>query len=285
MTKLIKMQKILVIYNPMAGSKKGGNLKKIILKTLEKKGYEYDFFETIKAEKQPFEKFAEKDYQKIIVCGGDGTVTEVVGFIIDNEMKSNLIIIPLGSANILALSLKISLDPKIALREGLEKKGQAVDAMKINKKYYGMIAVGLGYDALIMQQTTRSMKRKWGFFAYVWTTIKTIFTHRSQTYKVTIDNHEEKLLAKALITFNILPFGETKIARAFIGKKVLPDDGMLNIIALNPGKIFAKETMKVFSGKKIKIYQNAPKFHIDGDVHEGKTVNIEILPKIIHIAF
>lgn len=284
------MKKALVIYNPVAGKKKILNTKRIIENTLKKNGYEYDFFETLPVKIQPLEQFANNKYDRIIVSGGDGTVAEVTSFLIDQKIKTPLVIIPQGSANILAVSLQLPLTPGMALNRGLKREGKALDAMKINNKRYGMIATGVGYDTLVMAETPRHLKRQIGFFAYLWTVLKTILVYHAHPYKLTIDGKREIVIAKTIIAFNILPLGHLKINKPFIGTQILPDDGLLNLFSLNPKPVRSllgfKKMVQIFQGKKISIKtKKARRYQIDGNVFKGKTVTIEVLPKAIYIAY
>ena len=45
------------------------------------------------------------------------------------------------------------LQPRRALAMGLTEKPQMLDVMRINKRHYGVIAVGRGYDTFLMQET------------------------------------------------------------------------------------------------------------------------------------
>ncbi len=283
-------KKALVIFNPMAGKKKLLNTRRTIETTLKKAGYQYDFFETLPVANQPLEQFAKKKYDRIVVSGGDGTVAEVTSFLIERKIKTPLVIIPQGSANILAVSLQIPLVPGMALRRGLKKEGRALDAMKINRKRYGMIATGVGYDTMVMAETPRYLKRKIGFFAYLWTVIKTILYYHAHPYKLTIDGKRFTTIAKTIMAFNILPLGNLKITKPFIGTPISPEDGKLNIFSLNPKPVRNilgfKRMVKIFSGKKISIKtKKARRYQIDGNVFKGKTVTIEVIPKAIYIAY
>jgi len=284
------MKKALVIYNPVAGQKKIWNTKQIILKTLKKAGYEHDFFETLPIKEQPLEQFAKNKYDRIVVSGGDGTVAEVTSFLIQKKIKTPLVIIPQGGANILAVSLQLPLIPGMALNHGLKSKGKALDAMKINNKQYGMICTGVGYDTMVMAETPRYLKRHIGFFAYLWTIIKTILYYHSHPYKLTIDGKREFVMSKTIMAFNILPLGHLKINKPFIGTQILPNDGLLNIFSLNPkpvrNMLGFRKMIQIFKGKKISIKtKKARRFQIDGNVFKGKTVTIEALPKAIYIAY
>ncbi len=282
--------KILIIFNPMSGFRKWGDPKTIIQKTLKKRGYSYEWFETIKAKRQPLDQFKNKKYDKIIVSGGDGTVAEVASFLIEHKIKTPLIIIPQGSGNILAVSLRLPLTVGRALNKGLNNKGKELDAIRVNNRYYSLIATGCGYDTIVMSKTPRSLKRKVGVLAYAWTILKTIFYYRSKPYRLSIDGRRHILMAKSIMCFNILPLANLKITEPFIGHRILPDDGLINIYALNPRPIrdFLKfrKAIKIFTGKKISIKSKRnKKYQIDGNVFKGRTVNLEVMHNAIRIVY
>ncbi len=284
------MKKVLVIYNPVAGKKKFFDTKQIIDKVLRKFNYDYDFFETAPVKKQIFEEHLNKKYDYIVVSGGDGTVAEVSSILIRKKIKTPLIIIPQGSANLLALALRLPIHPKTALEHGLRSEGKFLDAMQINRKYYGMIACGIGYDTIIMKKTSRKLKRKIGFLAYAWTILKTIFFYNSRPYKISIDGKREVVSAKTVLAFNILPLGGSKIIQPIFKKQILADDGIINIFAFNPKPVRDllgfKNIICNFQGKNISIKSKREQhYQIDGNVFKGKVLNIEIIPKAIKIAY
>lgn len=284
------MKKALVIYNPMSGAKKLLNSREIIQDGLKKAGYEIDFHETIKAKKQDFSAFKDKKYDRIVVAGGDGTVNEVIGFLITNKIKSPLVIIPQGSANILAHALGLPLLAKRALEKGLKSEGKKLDAMLINKKHHGMIAAGIGYDAVLMSETSRKMKRKIGFLAYLWTFFSTVFDYRSRAYKVAVDGKRQSVLAKSIVCFNVLPFGETAWSHLPRGSKISGHDGTLNVLVMNPGRLrkwfYKTPRFQLLEGKQFSIQSKKVKrFQIDGEAFKGNSITIDVLEKAINIAY
>lgn len=279
-----------MIYNPVAGKRKLLDTKATIEKVLKKADYDHDFFETLPQRRQPLEQFLGKPYDRIVVSGGDGTVAEVTSFLIEHKIKTPLVIIPQGSANILAVSLGLPPAPGMALNRGLKSEGKALDAMRVNNKYYGMIATGLGYDTLVMSKTPRHLKRKFGFFAYLWTILTTMLVYHASPYKLTIDGKRVVVMAKTIMTFNILPLGHLKITKPFIGTPISPTDGLLNVFALNPkpvrNMLGFRKIVQIFTGKKITVKtKKARRYQIDGNVFKGKTVTIEVIPKAIYIAY
>ena len=101
------MKHALVIFNPMAGAKSWKNVTRIIQDELTKQGFSWEWFETKPVKRQPLAAFKKGEFDRIIVVGGDGTVTEVASLLIKNKIKTPLVIVPQGSGNLLATTLKI----------------------------------------------------------------------------------------------------------------------------------------------------------------------------------
>lgn len=263
------MKHALVIFNPVSGAKKWKNVRRILQETLRAKDYEWTWHETqVKEDLRPLFR---ANYDRVFAVGGDGTVAKVVRHLIEEQNPAPLVIIPQGSGNLLARALGLPLlQIRKALELGLTKEGQKLDVMRVNQKYYGVIAVGRGYDAFLMQQTPRALKRQWGLFAYGLAFLKTFLFYRSQPYKLTLDGKRIQILAKLVMVFNIMPVPLTSVR---------PDDGLLNLFTLS-----SRGKVHTHSAKKIVIKaKNEFKFQIDGELLKGKVVSIEVLPKALNI--
>lgn len=268
------MKKALVIFNPVSGYKKWGDVPALIKETLVKKNYEWTWYET--KPKQDLVNVLQQvknegAIDRVIVSGGDGTVAETVRAMLETKTSAPLVIIPQGSANILAMTLGIPLlQPGRALKLGLEGTVRTLDVMHVNRKYYGVIAVGRGYDAFLMKETPRGLKRKMGLFAYAWIFLKTALFYRSQPYKLSIDGKRMEVVAKSIMVFNLFPF-------PFVPIK--PHDGVLNILILTfKGKLLH------LTGKTISIKAHKElSFQLDGEVLKSKAVSIETLPSKLKV--
>jgi len=263
------MKNALVIYNPVSGHKKWADVPAALQDTLKKNDYEWKWYET--QPKQDLAPLFKENYYRIVVCGGDGTVAEVVRAMMEAKVKTPLVVVPQGSANLLALTLGISLlQPGRALQAGLTGKPRVLDVMRVNRVHYGTIAVGRGYDAFLLQETPRQLKRKLGLLAYAWVFFKTVLFYHSQPYKITIDGQRHSVLARSVMVLNMLPFPLVPIR---------PDDGVLNVLILT-----SKGLLEHYTGKTISIKSPKElKFQLDGEVLKSKVVNIETLPAALTI--
>jgi diacylglycerol kinase (ATP) len=278
------MKHALVIFNPMAGAKSWKNVTRIIQDELTKQGFSWEWFETKPVKRQPLAAFKKGEFDRIIVVGGDGTVTEVASLLIKNKIKTPLVIVPQGSGNLLATTLKIPLlQVRKAVQFGLTKPSKPLDIMKINGRHHGLIAVGQGYDVHVMKHTTRHLKRQLGIAAYALTFLKTFFIYHAQPYRLTIDGKRHHVLAKSILVFNAFPFPQIEL-----GTSIQPDDGKLNVVVFNPRSLWDllrhAPKFQTFTGKNIVIKpKKDTEFDVDGDILKGKTLRIEIKPKALNL--
>ena len=112
-----------VIVNPNARSGRGRKNWEIIRNILETNNIEYEVFFSQKhgdATEHAKELYENNSSLNLLVCGGDGTLNEVVQGLpsFDNVTIST---IPIGSSNDLALALGISFNPAEAVWHLLNK--------------------------------------------------------------------------------------------------------------------------------------------------------------------
>ncbi|HYG17274.1 MAG TPA: diacylglycerol kinase family protein [Ohtaekwangia sp.] len=144
--------KILFVINPSAG--RTGNDKAIlsIHSAAAEEGFDFKFLYT---QGQGDEKriAAElKDYrpERVIACGGDGTVQLVAGVLMKSEIPMG--ILPLGSANGLAKALGVSLEIESALDLAIHAgKSRPMDLLKINDKHLCIHLSDIGTNALLVK--------------------------------------------------------------------------------------------------------------------------------------
>jgi diacylglycerol kinase family enzyme len=109
----------------------------------------------------------------VIVCGGDGTVHEVIQALVGTGVA--LGVVPMGTANALACNLGLSKSPEKAIERLLTARPVQVPVGRIlyrgsdggERCHYFTVAAGVGADALLMARMDPVLKRKWGYLLYV----------------------------------------------------------------------------------------------------------------------
>lgn len=282
--------KILIIYNPLAGKK--SKKDKIIKKLLEP--YKFDViwhYTTLGS----FAGFNPDHFDRIFAAGGDGTVKEVASWIIGKKSDTPLVILPVGSANILALSLGIPMEMKKALKLGFSDKVQKIDVGLINHRYYFLIAAGIGFDAKVIRNTSRKMKKTWGWIAYIISIIFSFFSTRANKFFIKIDDQSKTVTAQSIFIsnfgqfFNLTLNPDAKINDGFLNISILKT---LNIkdLGILARRLFLKQYPKdwryeYFRAKEayvLPFYKKTP-MQIDGEVVELPYLDIKMLPQALRI--
>lgn len=240
-------KEILVIVNPCAGKGKINKYIPDICDNLEKQGYELEVIYT--SEKNDGEKIIEnyiRYIDTVVVCGGDGTVNEVVNGIIKCNKKINLTFIPFGTTNDFAKTVKIP-TKKMKLSKKLSKyEKQNIDIGRFNNKYFYYVAA-FGLFTNISYTTKQQDKNKLGRFAYFKEAFKSYKgVKRLKSYKATIVTDNEIIKDEFIygsIT-NSISIGGFKW---FKRNNFKINDGLFEIILIKKPKNFRGMLKIVFS--------------------------------------
>lgn len=109
----------------------------------------------------------------ILVCGGDGTVHEILQAVVGTNVA--LGVLPLGTANALAANLGLAGSPERAIRALLQAAPVEVPVGRITyraadgteQSRYFTVAAGVGPDALLMARMDPVLKRRLGYVLYL----------------------------------------------------------------------------------------------------------------------
>jgi diacylglycerol kinase (ATP) len=111
----------------------------------------------------------------VIIGGGDGSINAAIEGLLDTELP--LGILPLGTANNLARTLRIPNSIPTACQIIATGKTQLIDIGWVNGQYFLNIA-SLGLSAEVNRRVSKRLKKHWGVFAYIITAIQVLATIR-----------------------------------------------------------------------------------------------------------
>ena len=289
-------RRILYFLNPVAGSKKKPSPESVIAEETRKAKIDFEFALTNESGIYPdlAEKIRKEKFTDVVICGGDGSVSQVVSSLLNVDI--NIGIIPRGSGNGLALAAKIPKDIHKALSLIFNGKASYVDGFFINEKFSCMLC-GLGFDAQVAHDFAKQPKR--GLSTYIQQTILNFIKASPYAFDLSIKDKTFSTQAFFISIANGNQFGNNfKIA-----PKAALDDGLIDIIVVNKmsktrllwsivkhllsGKVshhderhFHKKEVVYFQADKVLInnLSNAP-LHIDGDpVETHSTFEIHVFP-------
>ena len=148
-------------------------------------------------------------YDAIVVCGGDGTIFDVIQGMAGSGVA--LGIIPFGTGNVLAQNLKIPRNPVAAARWILRSRPISVPLGKITccapegrQSWLFAMAAGMGVHAALMSEARRSGKDVTGRAAYFVAGGRLLLNHPVQPFDIAITTtsgairHEQVCEAVAL---------------------------------------------------------------------------------------
>ncbi|CDF57576.1 YegS/Rv2252/BmrU family lipid kinase [Thermobrachium celere] len=287
------MKKAKLIYNPYSGDRSFRNRLDSVIDKLQSAGYEVTPYRTMSIEDIYESVKRSKEYDAILISGGDGTINHVINAMVQNNIDVPVGIFPYGTANDFASHLGIP--RKITQACDIIAKGKLTqfDLGKINDRYFINVAAG-GLLTDVSQKIDINMKNTLGKVAYYLKGIEQLPNFRSIPIKITCD---DKVIEENIYLFVILNGSSAG------GFKLAPDatanDELLNLIAIKQCSLVDLFNLfiKMLKGEhlesnnviylrsknfKIECYENI-ETDIDGEVGPNFPLDVSISSKKIKI--
>jgi YegS/Rv2252/BmrU family lipid kinase len=294
-------RKIIYFINPISGTKGKSSLKELISRETSKRQIPFEILPTNAEGDYAYvqQKIATEQITDIVVCGGDGSVNQVVQALASTGVQFG--IIPMGSGNGLALAAGIPKASAKALEVVFTGKAILTDGFMVNEHFACMLC-GLGFDAQVAHQFADQPKRGLGTYASL--TTRHFFSAKPYPFRIIANKLEFTTEAFFLSIANSNQFGNNFT----IAPKAVLSDGLLDVVIV---KKIAKPLLlltvmrQVLAGRirHIENSMNLPviyfqtdelfisnpaeaPIHIDGEPWEcQRQLHIRILPqyfKLIH---
>jgi YegS/Rv2252/BmrU family lipid kinase len=236
-------RKIIYIINPVSGTKAKSNLRQVIEEKTKEKKIVYSIFPSVADGNYSFLRsiIKEDKVTDVVIAGGDGTVSSVVGSLLNEDV--NFGIIPCGSGNGLALAAKIVKQPSKALDIIFKGTAAAIDGFFVNDRFACMLA-GLGFDARVAHEFADHPRR--GLLTYAQLTIKNFFSVQPSRFELKMDKTILDTDAFFISIANSNQFGNNFT----IAPKASLSDGQLDIVIVtSQSKLnFLLQTLRQVAG-------------------------------------
>ncbi len=136
----------------------------------------------------------------VIAAGGDGTIAEIAAGLVGTQTA--LGILPLGTANVLALELGLPRQPEDAARALLtgreEQLWPGIARFGNGRSRLFVQMLGAGFDAMVVRNLDLRLKRSIGRAAYVWQAARELPRYPFSPIQARLDGGEP-LSASALV--------------------------------------------------------------------------------------
>ncbi|HJZ45984.1 MAG TPA: diacylglycerol kinase family protein [Roseiflexaceae bacterium] len=217
--------RVFVVLNPMAGNCTADDVRQALERHLgEQVGI--NIFETTGEEELVAVVRAQLSQAPAIVvaAGGDGTVSEAAEALVGTHIP--LGIIPVGTANVFARELGIPLDLEgaCALLHSQDAL-TSVDAMRVGDKYF-VLQIGIGIDSLMIRDTDRQAKRRFGRAAYLWTAFARLIGYQPVRFSILVDGKRTRPRASQVLVANGSVLGVPPFRW---GPHIRPNDGKVDV--------------------------------------------------------
>jgi diacylglycerol kinase family enzyme len=144
----------------------------------------------------------------VLVCGGDGTINEVINGLAGSQVPLGLL--PGGTANILARDMGLPLNPVRAAAElsrwsprriplgkatwCVEKDStNGVPTQKEQFSRYFVTVAGIGYDAHVVYKLSLEMKSSWGVAGYIMEALRQVFRYPFRSFSCRMEGGAERI--------------------------------------------------------------------------------------------
>jgi len=273
----MSQRNIIYIINPISGTRTKKDLQQLVERSTEAQHIPYQIFPSVASGDYSFlhSIIEEQKITDIVIAGGDGTVSQVAGSLMGQNV--NFGIIPCGSGNGLAFAARIPKQPAKALEIVFTGKATPIDGFYINGQFACMLC-GLGFDAKVAHEFAKQPKR--GLATYATLVGRNFFSADPYSFVVESNGLSFSTEAFLISIANSNQFGNNFT----IAPKALLSDGLLDVV-------IAKKTAKplllfnlikqILAGQLSKIENSLNNPVIYFQTSELKIINTSLAP--LHI--
>ena len=223
----------LAILNPATGAVSLRRIRHLLRNQAQKSGIDLEFAETEYAD-HATEIVQERgrEFNAIVAVGGDGTVSEVAAAAVGTDLVIG--IIPTGSTNMVAKELGIPRLLSHAVRVALTSDTTVtMDVARANDNAFIHMG-GAGFDAAIMRETPRSLKRIFRWLAYVGPALGQL---RRKPFNVMLEVDGQTYRYSARMV--LLAIGGSIVHPRFrVGDGIDRTDGILDVVVFAPPRFW-----------------------------------------------
>jgi diacylglycerol kinase (ATP) len=291
-----EIRKIRIIINPAAG--RDESMLPTINASMKEAGIKWHASITHDAgDAIRFARYAVKEgMDALAVYGGDGTLMEAVSGLIGSDIP--LIILPGGSANVLATELGIPTDLKqaCALLSQSPLTMKAIDVGKFDNRYF-ITGISIGFGADLVKGADRESKNRMGILSYLLSAAAAFKKTKRAVYRLRIDGLEHKVRGLTCIVANTGNIGFSNIS---LDKHIDVSDGRLDVVVVRKAnfsllKLMAVTLLKHERPENLKLVEHwqgedisissSPRQTVqcDGEVLEQSSFHIKVIPGAINV--
>ena len=281
----IPYRRALVVANPIAGRGAGARTGREVEAGLRERGIETRLHLTSERG-DAFRRLRslEEGTDLVVSVGGDGTLREVLAGLVDPAIPIG--VIPLGTANVLALELGLSRDIHRGLEVICAREVQALDVLDVDG-HLSFLVVGAGFDAAVVRRVDRDRKGPITRWDYTRAVLSEVAGYEGARLAVEVDGQPvEGEFGQVLVSNGRGYAGLLRLA-----EDARLDDGQVEVYlfpAGSAGRMFARALrgvvgrlpagdVRMVRGRRVRIDSDRPvPYQVDGDARGETPVEIRV---------
>lgn len=291
-------QPIRVIYNPTSGG--GVHAAEVLREQL--RDLRPELVET-ESTADAYEAAREWRDGLLVAAGGDGTVNEVVNGLGASGFPDKVVfaVLPLGTGNDLAATLRIPSQLEAATRLLHEGEVRRLDAVRIGpadreKSFFLNVATGGLGEEISEASEDKELRRRWGRLAYLRASLEAVKDHGVRRVRLVLDDAVHDLRAVNVVVGNCRYAGAGWPA----APKADPEDGLLDVVVIEDVGVTGMLSLAswsmaeddytkregVFSARAARVRIEAEPeldFTADGEVIGKSPTEFVVLPKSLKV--
>lgn len=279
----MKQKKILLVVNPCSGRAKMRTELLRVVETLSGADYLVTVYPTKERDdaKEKIATLKQNEYDLIVVCGGDGTLNEVISGLMQSGIDCKLGYIPSGTLNEWSTGLNISKEIRQAAKDITRGSEISLDIGKFGEKYFSYTA-SFGAFTSASYTTPQDVKNVLGQAAYFFEGIKSLSNIKPIHLKFISEGKEIEgdflfgAISNSFSVGGIVKFDKDLVALndgLFEVLLIRKPDNVLKLQPLIDGIIhqdFTREGMEFFRTKEITVLGGEDvSWTLDGEYAEG----------------
>jgi len=292
----------------MAGGGKAGKKYPKIEALLKTKHFQFVTFKTTQAGEGEHSVLnaIKEGYRNFLVCGGDGTLNEIVNGVMKQDLvptqEITIGLIPIGTGNDWGRTWNLSrnLEHSISIIEKgktvIQDAGKVVFDAQPGSSIWFVNVAGCGFDAAVAYAANKEKEKgNSSVLTYINQLIKTLFKYDVVNCEINIDG---KTVSSELFAV-LVGIGKFAGNKMKLVPNAIADDGLFDITLahkISPwkviwnfpklfnGKFLDLKEVEVFRGREISIQaQKDVYFQADGESMGKAPLHISIVPKALKV--
>lgn len=257
--------------------------------------HEVDFLSaTTNEELDRVGKILAKDFELVIVCGGDGTVSKISSFLINSDIP--LVVYPIGSGNDFANHLKMTKDINDVIGNIERFETKKINTISINDGQHFCLTISCFAFEAKVNRIASSLPRFLGEFKYTLATIAGLF---GKSYE-TIDIESSIISETNSYSLAILANGPSFGGGMKVSNKAHVEADDLHLILVNKvnklkliflfllllaGKHYERPEFRQYPVKNLKVkgVHSEIRAQSDGDPISSGDLTAKMLPKSLTV--